>query len=169
MAELDNMIEKHRKIIAESESGQMSLEESKTRISELKSKLEALENRKSEEQVNLTTSDDQVPTKPESSIFCHYFNNYTVCRFKEITGRQCRFLHRRSLRCRFGFACNRKKCMYQHHHHLPGNFHSHHLSPGNIPHLYGVQHHHRGPCSNSGKTCVSMLGTYPLPSTFDKP
>ena len=41
---------------------------------------------------------------------------------------------------------------YQHHQHLSGNFHSHHLSPGNIHHLYGVQYHHRGPCSNSGKT-----------------
>ena len=56
MAELDSMRGKHRK-------------ESNARIGELKSKLEALENRKLEEQVNLTTSDDQVPTKPESSIF----------------------------------------------------------------------------------------------------
>ena len=114
MAELDNMREKHRKISAESESGQKSLEESNSRISELKSKLEALENRKLEEQVNLTTSDDQVPSKHESSIYCHYFNNFDACRFMEITGRQCRFLHRRSPKCRFGFACNRKKCMYVH-------------------------------------------------------
>ena len=60
------------------------------------------------------TIDDQVPIKPESSIFCHYFNNDDACRFILITGRQCRFLHRRSPKCRFGFACNRKKCMYVH-------------------------------------------------------
>ena len=129
----------------------------------LKSKLEALENRKLEEQVNLTISDDQgptaakeaaeggeiwedahgnleegsqakdensveiehtvlicntpddrVPTEPKSSIFCHYFNNFDACRFIEITGRQYCFLHRRSPKCRFWFACNRKKCMYVH-------------------------------------------------------
>ena len=45
MVKLDNMREEHRKISAESESGQKSLEESNSRISEQKSKLEALENR----------------------------------------------------------------------------------------------------------------------------
>ena len=53
-------------------------------------------------------------TKPKLSIFCHYHNNYQSCQFKEITGRQCHFLHKRSPKCKFGVACNRRKCMYQH-------------------------------------------------------
>ena len=59
-------------------------------------------------------SDDQGSTKLELSIFCHYHNNFKSCQFKEITGRKCHFLPKRSPKCKFGVVCTRRKCMYRH-------------------------------------------------------
>ena len=44
------------------------------------------------------------------NIFCHFFNNDLECPYNE----ECIFIHKDSEMCRYGSACERKKCMYKH-------------------------------------------------------
>ena len=43
-------------------------------------------------------------------LYCHYFNNDTVCPYKE----ECIFLHEDSEYCRYELSCERKLCMFKH-------------------------------------------------------
>ena len=43
-------------------------------------------------------------------LYCHYFNNEKVCPFDE----ECVFLHEDSGICKYGAACERDLCMFQH-------------------------------------------------------
>ena len=46
----------------------------------------------------------------EVRIFCHYFNNEKDCPFEE----DCIYIHEKTSQCRYGDACERTLCMFQH-------------------------------------------------------
>ena len=68
------------------------------------------------EQYDKTLKNEEIRKKHISmlheniKIFCHYFNNSTVCPFDE----ECVFLHQISPVCKYGIMCARDKCMFRH-------------------------------------------------------
>ena len=46
----------------------------------------------------------------EVQIYCHYFNNEKECPFNE----ECIYIHEKTSQCRYGDACERILCMFQH-------------------------------------------------------
>ena len=44
-------------------------------------------------------------------IYCSFYNNYEECPYGDTN---CMFVHEDSIECKFGKACERKKCMYKH-------------------------------------------------------
>ena len=43
-------------------------------------------------------------------LYCHYFNNGTVCPFEK----DCVFIHKISEMCKYGDNCERQMCMFRH-------------------------------------------------------
>ena len=46
--------------------------------------------------------------------YCHFFSNFGKCHFKETTGRDRTFSHKKAPQCNYDGNCNRKKCMFSH-------------------------------------------------------
>ena len=53
---------------------------------------------------------DAVHCDPDYIIYCHYFNNDKECPFGDL----CIYEHEDSVKCKFGKACERLRCMYKH-------------------------------------------------------